>query len=79
MNVKMSSWAKEKCYEFDFGCCLGKPEAVRRPAFEAWEGLAFLMPKRIDGEIAAAVCLREEDTERLKADENFAKWVRWVG
>ncbi|EMC95515.1 hypothetical protein BAUCODRAFT_544077 [Baudoinia panamericana UAMH 10762] len=32
-DIVMSSWAKEKCYDFDFGLTLGKAEAVRRPRF----------------------------------------------
>ncbi|KAL1597196.1 hypothetical protein SLS60_008778 [Paraconiothyrium brasiliense] len=78
MDIKMSSWAKEDCYNFDFGGALGKPEAVRRPNFEGWEGLAYLMPKSRDGEIAVAVCLRDEDLRILQADEEFGRFVRYV-
>lgn len=70
-DIVMSSWAKEKCYELDFGGLLGKAEAVRRPQFEAWESLGYFMPKRLDGEIAVALCLRKEDMERLKVDSRF--------
>jgi hypothetical protein len=78
-DIKMSSWAKEKCYELDFGSNLGKAEAVRRPRFEAWEGLAYLLPKRLDREIAVAVCLGEEDLERLRSDAEFAKFGKYIG
>lgn len=78
-DIKMSSWAKEDCYNFDFGGPLGKPEAVRRPRFEAWEGLAYMMPKRWDGEIAVALCLRMEDLQALKSDELFNKYSRYIG
>ena len=78
-SMKMSSWAKERCYEFDFGGVIGRPMAVRRTRFEAWEGLAYFMPKREDGEIAAAVCLRGEDLERVRADEAVRRWGRFVG
>jgi len=78
-DIKMSSWAKEKCYGFDFGGLLGKPMAVRRPRFEAWEGLAYLIPKTLDGEIVLALCLREEDLENLKVDSEFGKFGTYIG
>lgn len=79
LDIKMSSWAKEQCYDFDFGSVLGKPIAVRRPAFEAWEGLAYMMPKKPDGEIAVALCLRREDIEVLRADGQFGSYATFVG
>lgn len=79
MDIKMSSWAKEQCYDFDFGGELGKAEAVRRPSFEGWEGLAYLLPKARDGEIAAAVCLRDADLRKLREDEEFGRFGRYIG
>ncbi|KAJ4346534.1 uncharacterized protein N0V89_010465 [Didymosphaeria variabile] len=79
MDIKMSSWAKEDCYNFDFGGVLGKPEAVRRPNFEGWEGLSYFMPKSRDGEIAVAVCLRDEELRFLQIDEEFSRFARYVG
>lgn len=70
----MSSWAKEKCYSLNFGGLLGKSIAVRRPGFEAWEGLGYFIPKSLDGEIVVALCLRGEDMENLKADSEFGKF-----
>lgn len=78
-DIMLSSWAKYDSYELDFNLGLGKPEAVRRPAFVPVESLFYLMPKRPDGEIAVAMCLREEDLERLKADEEFMKYSTYVG
>jgi hypothetical protein len=37
-----------------------------------------LIPKSLDGEIAVAVCLRDEDMERLKADEEFARHGTYI-
>lgn len=74
-GVNLSSWAKENTYELDFGPLLGKAEAVRRPTFAAWESLVYLMPKKPDGEIAAALCLRKEDTERLKQGLEYGRFV----
>lgn len=77
-DIMLSSWAKEKCYELDFGLGLGKPESVRRPQFTPVESLMYLMPRAPDGEIAAAVCLRDEDMEGLKRDQEFAKYGRFI-
>ena len=78
-DVMFSSWAKLNCYDLDFNLGLGKPEAVRRPQFTPVESLIYLMPRALDGEIAVAICLRDEDLERLKADEEFAKYGRYIG
>ena len=75
----MSSWAKEKCYELDFGGLLGKAKAVRRPSFEAWEGLCYFMPRTLDGEIAFAICLRDDDAQRLIADKEFLEMGAYIG
>ncbi|KAG2012817.1 hypothetical protein GB937_006903 [Aspergillus fischeri] len=60
-----SSWAEVNCYELDFNLGLGTPECVRRPRILPVEGLMYLLPKALDGEIALMVCLRDEDLERL--------------
>jgi hypothetical protein len=78
-DIMLSSWAKVDCYELDFNLGLGKPEAVRRPQFDPVESLIYLMPRTLDGEIAVAICLRDEDMERLRADEEFAKYGRYIG
>ena len=78
-DIMLSSWAKLDCYELDFNLGLGKPDSVRRPRFVPVESLIYLMPKRLDGEIAVGICLRNEDMERLRADEEFAKYGRYIG
>lgn len=35
----------------------------------------YFMPKRLDGEIAVMVCLREEDMGRLREDGEFKKYI----
>lgn len=83
LDVRLSSWAKETCYELDFGLGygIGRPEAVRRPRFTgiAREGLVYLLPKSLDGEIVVGACLRNEDLNRLRADGEFAKYSSYIG
>ena len=78
-DIMLSSWSKLDCYELDFGLGLGKPESVRRPLFVAVESLLYLMPKTRDGEIAVSICLRDEDLERLRTDEEFVKYAKYIG
>ncbi|KAI1615359.1 transferase family-domain-containing protein [Exophiala viscosa] len=79
LDVRLSSWAKEKCYDLDFG--FGKPSAVRRPRFTqgAREGLVYFLPKALGGEIAVGVCLRGEDMERLRTEEEFGRLGTYIG
>ncbi|KAG6357496.1 hypothetical protein INS49_013373 [Diaporthe citri] len=80
-DVRLSSWAKEKLYDLDFGPCLGQPEAVRRPRFVngAREGLVYFLPKGRDGSIVVGICLREEDMECLRMDGEVIQWSKWIG
>lgn len=78
-DIALSSWVKPDFYELDFNLGLGKPECVRRPRFTPVESLMYLMPRARDGEIALALCLRDEDMERLKADEEFTKYATYIG
>ncbi|KAK2754029.1 hypothetical protein FQN54_007198 [Arachnomyces sp. PD_36] len=77
-DLMLSSWAKLDFYDLDFGLGLGKPESVRRPQFPPVESLLYLMPKALDGEIAVAICLRNDDMERLKVDEEFMKYGTYI-
>ena len=77
-DIMLSSWANLDCYDLDFNLGLGKPEAVRRPQFEPVESLIYLMPKTLDGEIAVGICLRDEDMEILKADNEFMKYGNFI-
>ena len=79
VDVIVSSWARVRGYEWDFGLGLCGPRVVRRPHFEAVEGLVFLMPKTLEGDVVAAVCLRGEDMEKLKGDGEFARYAEYIG
>ncbi|KAK7985776.1 trichothecene 3-O-acetyltransferase [Apiospora saccharicola] len=78
-DVMLNSWANQDAYYLDFGLGLGLPEAVRRPRFDAFQGLVYLLPKRPDGEVGAAVCLSEDDLQKLKDDRRFMQFARPVG
>ena len=80
-DILLSSWAKENFYELDFNFGLGssKPESVRRPQFSPIEGLMCILPKRLDGELTVVICLRDEDMERLRTDEKFARYGKYIG
>lgn len=78
-DFKLSSWAQEKCYDVDFGGRLGFPEAVRRPSFEAWEGLSYFMPRTPRGDIFVAVCLNDGDLKMLREDKEFCDFGFFVG
>ncbi|OBT51098.1 hypothetical protein VE04_09671, partial [Pseudogymnoascus sp. 24MN13] len=71
VDVMLSSWAKTDCYSLNFNLGLGFPEAVRRPRFAPLQSFVYFMPRACDGEIAVAMCLREEDMEQLRVDEEF--------
>lgn len=77
-DVAISSWTKLRCYEWDFGSELGKAEAVRRPRFDPVESLLYVMPKTLEGEIAVTLCLREEDLELMKGDEEVERWAQLI-
>ncbi|KAK8043466.1 hypothetical protein PG993_005896 [Apiospora rasikravindrae] len=78
-DVMLNSWTNQDAYHLDFGLGLGRPEAVRRPRFDAFQGLVYLMPKRPDGEVGVAVCLSEADMDRLKGDCEFMRFAKLVG
>ncbi|KAL7926090.1 transferase family domain-containing protein [Trichoderma austrokoningii] len=77
-DVMFSSWAGQGLYQQSFGK-LGKPQIAKRHRFKPMEGLIYYMPKTDAGDIDVAVCLREEDIERLREDEILAKYGKYVG
>ena len=78
-DVMISSWASLPIYTSDFGARLGKPEIVRRPTFAHLDGLAFIMPQNLEGDIDIAISLKEDDMERLKKDAVWMKYAILIG
>lgn len=78
-DIFLSSWARLACYKFDFKLGLGLPESVRRPRYAAVESLMYLMPMDRSGGIDAAICIRDEDLERLRRDQEFREYADWIG
>lgn len=78
-NVMFSSWSKIALYELDFHLGLGMPDAVRRPRLFPVEGLVYAMPRDRKGGIVVEMCLRDEDLERLKNDEQFRRYATYIG
>jgi len=78
-DMSISSWANKKLYDLDFNVGLGKPESVRMPKSFPAESFLFILPKRPDGELVVVISLRDEDMERLRMDEEFAKYGKYIG
>ena len=78
-DLLITSWVKLNSYDLDFNLGLGKPMAVRRGRFPPVEGLVFLLPKSLDGEIAVGLCLRSDDMQRLKVDEMLTEYAVYRG
>lgn len=74
-GMSLSSWTKVNLYDLDFNLGLGKPVVVRRPQFIPVESLMYIMPKSPRGDLAVALCLRDEDWAVLNNDE---QWTRYA-
>ncbi len=78
-GIMLSSWASVKLHELDFNIGLGKPLAVRRPAFVPVESLMYIMPKGASDETVVGMCLRDEDWTMLKQDKRWTRFAMYVG
>lgn len=78
-GMSLSSWAKINLYDLDFNLGLGKPDVVRRPRFCPVESLMYIMPRSLNGDLAVALCLRNEDWEHLNIDKDWQKYAVYVG
>lgn len=66
-------------YDLDFNLGLRKPEVMRRPRFVPVGSLMYIMPKSLNGDLAVALSLRDEDLERLNDDEDWKKYATYIG
>ncbi len=78
-DMTISSWASLPIYPCDSGLRLGKPEFVRRPTFGYCDGLVFIMPKNLAGELDVAISLKEDDLQRLKSDAAWTTYADLIG
>ena len=78
-DVLVSSWASLPIYPSDFGGHLGKPEFVRRPTFAPLDGLVYIMPQNLTGDIDVAISLKDGDFERLKDDPVWRTYAEYIG
>ena len=68
MDVRLSSWTKEKAYDVDLGPSLGMADAIRNPGFIERAREAYLLPKERNEDIVVGICLREDDMVQLRGD-----------
>jgi len=78
-DLLLTSLTATEAYKQDFGLGLGRAEAVRLTDLMKFEGMTFCLPTEPSGEVTVAMCLREEDLVRLRADELFAQYGRYRG
>lgn len=78
-DLMISSWASLPIYPSDFGARLGKPEFVRRPTLAPLDGLVFIMPQNLAGDIDIAIGLKEDDLKRLKDDPVWRTYADLIG
>jgi len=78
-DLLISSGAGLEIYQVDFGSTFGVPEWVRRPRWDSAEGVIYLMPKTREGDVDAAICLNEQDWERMRRDIVWNKFTEYIG
>jgi hypothetical protein len=78
-DLLFSSGAGLSVYHVDFGYPLGMPECVRRPRWNPVEGVVYFMPKMRNGDLDAAICLRDDDWTRLNQDQEWNEFGEYIG
>jgi hypothetical protein len=78
-DLTISSWAGLQSALVSFGCALGQPTFVRRAIQADCEGLAYLTPTTIDGDIDVAVSLRRDDLDVLEQDSVWKQFAEKIG
>lgn len=77
-DLTISSLAEMGLSSIDFGF-LGTPDFVRRPLMASSESCIYLVDKTRQGDIDAAVCLREDDWVALAKDGIWSEYTAIVG
>ena len=77
-DLMVSSWAEQKTASLDYGL-LGTPDFVRRHRFAPMEGVMYLMPRTREGDIDAAICLRDDDFEGLRDGKDWGYFAEYIG
>lgn len=77
-DFMLSSWSSQNSYGLDFGLGLGTAEAVRRPLFAGYQGMAYMLPRSPEGDVVVIICLGAEETGELRADGEFTKYAQLV-
>ncbi|KAJ5825227.1 hypothetical protein N7474_002365 [Penicillium riverlandense] len=76
--INASSWAGVNAYTLEFGL-LGKPAVIRRPTSKPVQSLLYFLPQTEQGDIDVLLCLKYEETVRLKKDEEWSKYTLYIG
>jgi trichothecene 3-O-acetyltransferase len=79
LDMLTSSFADLGLQHCEFGPLLGKALFARRPLLDDAEGISYLMPKTIDGDIDLVISLRFDDIEALKKDPVWTRHVEFIG
>jgi hypothetical protein len=79
LDMLCSSFANLGLQQCEFGPLLGKALFARRPRLADAEGVVYLMPKTIDGDVDVLASLRVEDVEALRRDPEWTKRVEYIG
>jgi hypothetical protein len=78
-DLLITSSIPSSAYHLDFAMGLGLPEAVRITPQRTFEGMAYMLPKTLAGDVTVVLCLRDEDIAALIADGNFGRYAQHMG
>lgn len=77
-DLMLSSWSGLGLNHTEFGKVLGRPAFSKRPNLTPMEGLLYLLPRTVDGDVDVACCLRAEDIEKLKSDKEMTNYAQVI-
>ena len=78
-DLTISSWAGLNLATISFGPALGRAKFIRRPVQADCEGLAYLMPATIDGDIDLAISLSSADYGSIGQDPVWNTFAERIG